>query len=193
MSVNLGREIARDNQNVFRRSYIGLVVNNKDPKKLQRVQVRIRELHMNIPDENLPWCMKGPGADTGHSPGGGMGAHGVPAIGAKVSVTFMDNSPYFPQYGGAPDSEDTKLGEEFQGDDYEHVSGNIDQAGNRVFVNTKEGSEHVEFNHKTGTTYKMDKDGNYHLDSKANVYINSGEAKPRERPKIPDAKNKVQY
>ncbi len=192
MSVNFGREIARDNQNVFRRHYVGIVVDNKDPKKLQRVRIRIRELHMNIPDEFLPWCMRGPGGGNGHA--GGMGNKEIPAIGAKMAVSFMDNSPYFPQYSGAPDTEDTKLPDDYNSDDnYEHVNGSIDTAGNKFMVNTKEGEEHVEFSHKTGTTYAMDKDGNYHLDSKANINLNSGSAKPQQRPKIPDPKNKTSY
>lgn len=192
MSVNIGRELARDNQNVFRRHYTGIVVDNKDPKKLQRVKIRIRELHMNMADEHLPWCSRGPGAGSGHA--GGMGNKEVAAIGSKVSVSFMDNSPYYPQYSGAPDTEDTKLPDDFNSDEnYQHVNGHIDQAGNKFMINTKEGEEHVEFSHKTGTTYSMDKNGNYNLDSKGNINLNSGSAKPQQRPKIDDPKNKTNY
>lgn len=74
------------------RPHKGLVVDNNDPEKLYRVQVRIPILHDGIRDEHLPWAIP---EDNAHPRGlrGGSTGHsasllGIPKKGHWVSVYF---------------------------------------------------------------------------------------------------------
>lgn len=68
-------------------SYPGVVVNNNDPLKAQRLQCRVSVLHQGIGDSDLPWCR--PIREKGSSTG--AVTVGVPAIGSIVSLEFNEN------------------------------------------------------------------------------------------------------
>ena len=127
--------------------YVGVVVNNNDEeKKLQRIKVRIRDIHRNVRDEQLPWCLPisalfGSGAEIGQ-----FGP--IPTIHSKVYVTYLDQSPYYPVYLGGVVSEDRQLdlftAKGGLGDDYPYVYGHIDRSGNVLIVNTKRNTKHTQ-------------------------------------------------
>ncbi len=74
------------------RWFIGYVVNNVDPLKLDRVKVRIIGIHTDntedIPDDDLPWAQVGvPVTEDGSS---GQGANSQLKIRAQVFGVFLD-------------------------------------------------------------------------------------------------------
>lgn len=89
--------------------YVGTVVDNKDPKFLSRLRIRVAEAFAGIPDEHLPWAI----ASVSHSGGAGPD-HGnvdIPVIGSKVLVLFQNGSPMHPMYKGYFVDETTVLEE----------------------------------------------------------------------------------
>jgi Type VI secretion system/phage-baseplate injector OB domain len=77
----------------------GWVINNMDPMQLQRVKVRVHDLHDDIADTDLPWFT--PYQLAAFSGNANVGDHGpIPQVGTKVWVKFTDNSQYHGVYGG---------------------------------------------------------------------------------------------
>lgn len=73
--------------------FLGIVEDNNDPDKKQRVRIRIPYIHGNnddIPTDSLPWARPLRSVD-GKS-------YSVPEINKVVSVIFPNGSPYMPQY-----------------------------------------------------------------------------------------------
>lgn len=74
-------------------TYKATVMDNKDPKKLNRVKVVVKGLTDHIPTDNLPWaeCRT-------ITPSGKGGSSFKPAVGAHVLVQFGNgdvNDPYY--------------------------------------------------------------------------------------------------
>lgn len=75
-------------------TYIGKVVDNRDPKKLGRCKVRVYEIFDdNIPDSDLPWAVP----DFGFI-GSTKGSFIVPPEKALVNVYFERDEIYLPRY-----------------------------------------------------------------------------------------------
>jgi len=73
--------------------FIGVVEDNKDPKKLGRCKVRVLDVFDEIPVEDIPWAK--PKKDTGGN------QFSIPDVGKLVSVTFDMGTIYKPEYFGA--------------------------------------------------------------------------------------------
>ena len=69
------------------------VVDNKDPKMMGRVKLRISSMHDGVPDEDLPWAIPQNGSS-------GNGSTDIPTIGESVYVEFPDGDYHEPQYKG---------------------------------------------------------------------------------------------
>ena len=80
--------------------FFGVVVNDDDPMKLNRVRVRVEEIYGNIPDSVLPWATVFRDADQGTS--NFLGKYAVPQTGSKVIVQFHDGDVYSPIVVGIP-------------------------------------------------------------------------------------------
>jgi len=99
-------KLKRKQTNEFSNPFaIATVVNNNDPEKAYRVQVRIPVLHDNLPDNFLPWAGRvGPtflgfgNADIDHS---------IPENGTKVLVLSVNNNPNSLLYLGTLYSKNT--------------------------------------------------------------------------------------
>lgn len=129
-----------------------VVVDNNDPDQLQRVKIRIRELHREVVDAALPWALPVlAGSNTST-----LGTLKVPIIGSKVWIQFLDESNYYPIYTGTLTTADLK-NTELTATDYPNVYGFIDRSGNKFVVNTEQDT--VEFTHITGTQLKISTDG----------------------------------
>lgn len=83
----------------------GLVVNNVDPQKSRRLQVRVAGIHDDVPDEDLPWAVCG--VDAGRGPHEEAAHVAIPRIGALVSVEFQQGDPQNPIYTGGVSSSKT--------------------------------------------------------------------------------------
>jgi len=154
-------------QQVFRGMVVaGVVIDNNDPKKLLRVRVRVRELHREVEDEDLPWCMP-------MNLGGGMGMNGrvgsinVPVNGTRVLISYLDDSQYYPVYTSWRVDE-TSIPEELKAD-YPDVYGMIDAAGNLFTVNTK--TKVVKFHHSSGTKFEIAANGGVNLTAAQSVTV----------------------
>jgi len=70
--------------------YVGIVEENKDPKKQGRIKIRVLGVFDQIPVEDLPWASPFNATD-GKS-------FNTPAIGKLVSVVFVNDNIYSPYY-----------------------------------------------------------------------------------------------
>lgn len=132
--------------------YIGVVIDNNDPEKIQRIKVRSHDLHRGIPDEALPWAIKCSGPGQGNSDKG-VGTISVPVIGSKVLIKNQNDSQYYPMYMAIPNTEDLKI-QELVETDYPHVYAKIDRSGNLFWFNTKQ--DHMLIEHVSGTSFFVD-------------------------------------
>jgi hypothetical protein len=126
---------------------IGVVVDNNDPLKDERIRVRVREIHREIENADIPWAVPvGRGGPQGNN--GAIGGVHVPALGSKVWVSFVEDNLYFPIYLGSASTNDA-IPAELTDEDYPNVYGQIDNYGNLFYVNTATGEMRV--HHADGT------------------------------------------
>lgn len=153
---------------ISRPDYQGVVVDNKDPLKLQRVRVRVAQLHRNVPDDKLPWTMS---MDSGRqtNAGAGVGGVNVPPIGAKVNYSLTENDPHNPRISGSPTTKDVTKDNELLNEDYPGTYGDIDQAGNKRATNTEKNT--ITETHVSGTTTHIDGGGNFSVFSVSNIVL----------------------
>lgn len=146
--------------NTLAKTYVGVVVDNNDPLKLQRVKVRIEELFGNLDTLSLPWCVKdNPASNTNSS-----GDFCVPAIGQVVEVEFDNNCIYSPRYKlGLVNSTPSYITEE----DYLTASGYGDQLGNFFKFNDKG----ITLQDKNGNKITMNETGITLSDKNGNTVV----------------------
>ena len=160
----------------------GWVVENNDPKQLQRIKVRVHNLHDDIADEDLPWFS--PNQLSSYSGSVNIGDHGpIPKKGTKVWVYFNDSSQYHGVYGGAAVSTQNQLSE-FAGEktgtttlanganydfkqNYPNSDGGIDSSGSFSGHDDTTDLEHHQ--HVSGTGYSVDGKGNYYANINGNT------------------------
>lgn len=142
--------------------HIGIVVNNKDPKKLGAVQLRIPGL-IDGPDPVLPWAsaIQPPGL------GGSGNARTlvVPNIGAQVVCTVVDS--YTIHYRGWLPTK--KIDNDALAQDYPYSYGVIDEQGTGYRVNRK--SQVMEVTHSSGTKITIDKTGTVTIASAKDIIM----------------------
>jgi Type VI secretion system/phage-baseplate injector OB domain len=76
------------------RTYVGIVVDNNDPRKLDRIQVKVPELFEGIEDAHLPWAIPTNNKDATSK----SGVCDIPPVGAKVRLKFQKGSIDHPEY-----------------------------------------------------------------------------------------------
>jgi hypothetical protein len=131
----------------FHGKYLGIVVDNDDPKGLARLRVRVPEV---FGDEPTGWCM--PCTPYG---GAGTGLAAVPPVGSLVYVEWTggDVSRVPIWSGGAwPDGE----GVPEAGPDAIALT---TPAGHRVIIRDTAGSEAIEIEAASGAKIVLDGDG----------------------------------
>lgn len=72
------------------KSFIGVVEDNNDPKKLGRIKVRVLNVFDEIPVEDIPWASSWKDLNGN--------AFNVPDVGKVVSVVFDSGNKYKPEY-----------------------------------------------------------------------------------------------
>lgn len=110
-------EFLSGNKSEFPGIYLGVVEDDKDPKKSGRVKIRIIGLHSeekkDVSTDHLPWAI--PAIPTFEGGTSGLGIFSVPVKGSWVAVFFIGNdhnSPiYFAAIAGFPkEASDTSKG-----------------------------------------------------------------------------------
>lgn len=188
-------------QLTFSGSYAyGFVESIKDPKDLNRVQVRIIGVHTNdkkvLPTENLPWCQVLLPVTSNES-----SSHGI-RVGHCVKCSFLDSVelqipivegilPGIVAEGqnflGLTDKSLSKYADgrnvvkkhkvvSGQPDDpynAEHPFNHVfeTQSGHRIEVDDTPGSERVHFFHKSGSNTEFHPDGSYVTSVEKNNYV----------------------
>lgn len=90
------------------KTYLGIVVDNKDPLYEGRARVKVFGVLDDIPTEDLPWAEQIAGLSFGGNGGGGNLS--IPRIGAVVGVHFEENNYYKMNYQSVKEiSEDLLL------------------------------------------------------------------------------------
>ena len=168
------REITKPRSALKSQLYPAQIITNDDSKhpdgaKRQRTQIRIPQLHRNVPDDQLPWSMPQQGGQMNAK--GGVGSVDVPPIGAKTMVQYDEEDPHTLYYTNSPTTDDVAKDNELLNEDYPSTKGHVDHAGNKVAVNTKEGKETITDTHKSGSTFHRDKDGNLYLYAPGNLIL----------------------
>lgn len=164
MSVNPSRDMKRES--LHGRIFTATVVNNNDPERLQRMQIRVDgPLHEGVPDDHLPWGLRMGSAGRGTT--GAVHEVGLPPNGSKVFVQFMDDSDDYPIIMGA-----AHIGSpngELTGSDYTHCYGWIDEANNIVLFNTAQRTYTIHM--ATGAQILLDSAGGVQIIAASNTAV----------------------
>lgn len=145
-------------------SYIGIVSDNNDPKKLGRVRV-FCSLYEDIDLEALPWCFPTLETFLGNSPD--SISFSVPEVGSQVRITFPTKDKYAPYYSGCEINERNKC--TFFDDDYPNCYGFKDSVGNFVKINKRTGIN--TYQHKSTMNIEIMDDGTTTLTTPNGQYM----------------------
>lgn len=138
--------------------FIGTVVDNNDPQRLQRVRVTIKGLYEGDVS-NLPWVAPKVGQGFGNA--GGAGRVCVPLINSKLYVELQNGDSHYPVYtGSVAHSADPVTG---GSTNYPHRYTQVDRAGNSVTVDPIPGSNVMTIRHASGTQITVNNDGSVNI------------------------------
>lgn len=153
--------------NLTKSRFRGYVVDRDDPKKRQRVKIRIPQLHRGISDEDLPWSRPSNGGVS--NAGSGVGAVNIPPVGALVEGFFEEDDPHNFVFSGSPTVDSVNKDNELLKEDYPYTHGEIDESGNRFSINKLRNE--ILWQHKSGASIFIDGNGAINLTAKAGVNI----------------------
>jgi hypothetical protein len=144
--------IIEPNKPTEEETYVGIVADNEDPKKLGRCRV-FCSLYEDIDLEALPWCFPTLETFLGNSPD--AIAFSVPEVGSEVRVSFPTHDKYAPYYSGCELNERNKC--TFFDDDYPNCYGFKDSVGNFTKINKRTGIN--VYQHTSTTNVEIMNDG----------------------------------
>ena len=134
--------------------FIGIVVDNNDPKKLGRVKIRVPNVTGNINVDDLPWAEPNfPYAYNKQS------MFFVPEKEALVSVMFLNGSPYKPVYLGSIHRENENVVPSQIDDDSYPERKIIKTQSGYIMFHDVDGEERIEIKHKSGSEIIFTNDG----------------------------------
>ncbi|HOB26244.1 MAG TPA: phage baseplate assembly protein V, partial [Bacilli bacterium] len=143
--------------------YVGLVVDNDDPKKLGRLKISVPSVYGNIEKEDLPWSE--PCFPYGYTD---QGIFFIPELNSLVSVMFINGSPYKPLW----------LGTIFRENENVVPSEAKDIYPDRKIIKTNSGylmfdddSQYIELKHRSGSRIAVTKDGDITIHAAHDVVI----------------------
>lgn len=140
--------------------FIGTVVANNDPDKLERIKVAIPNMFEGADHDLYPWVGRKDGGPVAN--GDGRGSFGlVPRVGDKVWVAFEDGNPLYPYYWKSPILNGLPV--DLATTNYPNRYGWKDPAGNYFVVDVSEDSTTIELKHYSGTFFRVNHDGSIDL------------------------------
>ena len=135
--------------------FMGKVIDNKDPKKLQRVKVEVPNLLTGSP-EDLPWCFPAQHSlfgmtDTAYSVG-------VPVIGSYVMIEFQSGDIHYGMVKSCLHTAKSEVSGELA-TNYPNRRGWLDPSNNLFYIDITSGQVIVHFLHKSGTRLTIQDNG----------------------------------
>lgn len=149
---------------------VGRVVENKDPRMLQRVKVYIRGIYEDADITKLPWVF--PKSDSGLGGRPDSSNFQVPEIGSEVLVSWPNKDVYHPFYQGRRLNDLTTPKEPFT-ESYPNSYGQIDSTLQWWKVN-KELKYTEYFSKELGKLIRFDGEGNLVINIPKNLIIQIG-------------------
>lgn len=157
--------------------FLGKVVDNDDPLKMERVKVRIPDVFEGD-SANFPWCSP---AKAGWFPNTAeFGVFGlVPPVGTEIKVLFQQGNPLYPLYFAYPHQKDERVNDFVT--NYLKRYGWKDPQGNLFFIDTTNAANpQVKFQHTAGILFTIEPNGTFNITitgaGDKNVNINGGGA-----------------
>lgn len=164
-------ELSEFEKNIQNGEWVGIVEDNIDPDKKQRVRIRIPYLHgdiKDIPTTSLPWAH--PFRDNN-----GI-SFSVPDINKIVNVTFPSGNLYYPVYKNAQHLNINlqKKIEEYSGDDYATFISLCYNHNTQIFIDNETGLNLI---HKfNGINIKKDQIAINLKDNQSTLYLGDDKA-----------------
>lgn len=146
---------------------IGIVINNKDPLQLRRVQVKIEGVLEGSDATNTPWFSPEPSGLGSRTDYGVFDA--VPEINTAVEITLVNGDLRSGKYKACQDMSVDSSQLRLFGEDYPATSGHCDAKGTFHRKNTHKGYE--EDMHQSGVYCQKDAGGNLHVYIPGNIFI----------------------
>jgi len=145
-------------------SYIGVVADNNDPKKLGRVRVLIPVYEdMNL--EDYPWACPTMNTFLGNS--ANSISFSIPEVGSQVRVTFPTKDVAAPYYSGCELNDENKS--TFFDEDYPNCYGSKDSVGNFIKINKAKETVHIQ--HSSTLNLQVSKDGSFAITNPRGTYL----------------------
>lgn len=136
--------------------HLGVVVENNDPKQMQRIKVSIPN-KMEAPIEELDWV--GPISRSAFGVGDLFGTMNVPALGSIVLVYFQGGDIKYGLYEGSAISVNFRPHPQLL-INYPRRYGFCDPAGNYMYIDYTPNQVSMHLYHKSGTNFDIDNAGN---------------------------------
>lgn len=149
---------------------VGRVVDNKDPRMLQRIKVYVRGIYEDPDPSKLPWCF--PKNDSGLGGKPDSSNFQVPEIGSEVQVFWPNRDFYHPFYSGRRLNELTAPKAPFD-ESYPNSYGTIDSTLQWWKVN-KEQKYTEYFSKELGKLIRFDGEGNLVINIPKSLIIKIG-------------------
>lgn len=131
------------------------VVDNNDPKKLQRVKVEIKGL-LSGDLASLPWCFPAQHSLFGMTES--AYSVGVPVVGSNVMVEFQGGDIHYGCVSSSLHTSSSEVTGEMA-TNYPNRRGWIDPANNLFYIDITAGQVRVHFLHKSGTRLTIEDNG----------------------------------
>lgn len=167
MAFHPNDNISGVNVNQRNQPLIGIVVNNRDPLQLRRVQVKIEGLLETTDEKSLPWFKPQPSGIGSRSDYGNFDE--IPEINSTVQIILRNGDLRDGMYSAIPDTSVDASQLRLFGEDYPNTSGTCDSKGTWYRKNKTKGYE--EHLHQSGFYTRVDKEGNLHIHVPGNVYV----------------------
>lgn len=153
MFNNLNQEAESHQEQLY---YLGVVVENNDPERAQRIKVNIPNKMEDEPSK-LDWI--GPISRSPFGVGQTFGTMAVPALHSVVVVYFQGGNIKYGLHEGSAISVNFKPHPELL-INYPRRYGFCDPAGNYMYIDYTPDQVSMHLYHKSGTNFDIDNDGN---------------------------------
>lgn len=135
-------------------TWVGKVIDNKDPDKIGRCKIRIQGYYEGLEDDDLPWALPSPSFL-----GSYKGSFVVPQNGTLVNGHFDQGDENIPVYDGLAFHEANTKGLSDKDNDYPNTMVIFETDDNDSFSVNRSSGE-ISLKHRSGSIITLDKNGN---------------------------------